>query len=66
MMNIFDEVLGMEQGHVVSMLVGPSVNPYFDDFTIRLQLYRDHTGVALERVWQCLELGIISVVRYLL
>ena len=37
-------VAGVEQGHVVSMQVGPSVNPYFEDLTTRLHANSDHTG----------------------
>lgn len=45
----------MEQGHVVSMHAGPSAKPYLDDFTTRLQLYNENTGVeAAEKVWQFL------------
>ena len=45
-MYIFDPELGIEQGHVVSMHVGPSVNPYFEAFTTFLQLNNDQTGVS--------------------
>lgn len=54
-MYIFVPLFGMEQGHVVSMHAGPSAKPYLDDFTTRLQLYNENTGVeAAEKVWQFL------------
>lgn len=43
-MKILFPVLGIEQGQVVSMHVGPSVNPYLDAFTSLLQLYKDQIG----------------------
>lgn len=51
-MNTLFPESGEEHGQVVSMLVGPSVKPYFEDLTTFLQLNKENTLHGIVWHWR--------------